>query len=174
MRHQSAFEIGLDNKHLIFTLYNFCQKKGCHSKARKVRSKEILDKFWQWVSSFHVLVGSKLGKAINYALNNRTGLMNFLLDGRCALSNNLAERSIRPTTIGRKNWNFSASTRGATANGIVYSLVETAKENGIHPTEYFEFLFEHLPNLSSLSALEAYLVYTRLLSAYFLSIVTWS
>lgn len=87
-------------------------------------------------------------------------LMNFLLDGRCVLSNNFAERSIYPTTVGRKDWNFSASVRGATANGIVYSLVDIAKANGINPTKYFEFLFEQLPNLSNLSdssVLEDYL-----------------
>lgn len=155
----SKAEEGIAFCDALFNVEREIQKLSPDEKyqARKVKSKEILDKFWKWMSSFHVLVGSKLGKAINYALNNRTGLMNFLLDGRCALSNNLAERSIRPTTVGRKNWNFSASTRGATANGIVYSLVETAKENGIQPTKYFEFLFEHLPNLSSLSNLEAYL-----------------
>jgi transposase len=126
-------------------------------RIRNVKSKSILNQFWQWISSFPVLEGSKLGKAIGYVINNRSGLMNFLRDGRCTISNNLAERSIRPTTVGRKNWNFSTSTRGAIANGIVYSLVETAKENGINPTKYFEFLFEHLPNLSDLSNLEAYL-----------------
>lgn len=124
------------------------------------KSKPIIDKFWEWIRSFHALGGSKLGKAVGYALNNKTGLMNFLLDGRCAISNNIAERSIRPTTVGRKNWNFSASERGATANGIVYSLVDTAKANGIAPTRYFEYLFEKLPNLTienDLSVLEDYL-----------------
>lgn len=127
---------------------------------RNEKSKPILDRFWQWISSFHVLSGSKLGEAIGYALNHRTGFMNFLLDGRCTISNNLAERSICTTTIGRKNWHFSVSQRGAIANGIVYSLVETAKANGINPTKYFEFLFERLPNLDNLSdsvVLEGYL-----------------
>lgn len=100
---------------------------------RDKKAKPLLDQSWKWISSFHSLSGSNLGKAVGYALNNRNGLMNFLLDGRCALSNNLAERSIRPTTIGRKNWNFSASLRGATASGIVYSLVATAKANGLIP-----------------------------------------
>lgn len=90
--------------------------------------------------------------------------MNFLLDGRCALSNNIAERSIRPTTVGRKNWNFSASERGAIANGIVYSLVDTAKANGIIPRKYFEFLFEKLPNLVNISdpvVIEEYLPWAK-------------
>lgn len=129
-------------------------------KEREAKSKPVLDAFWNWIESFPVLSGSKLGKAVGYALNNKQGLMNFLLDGRCAISNNIAERSIRVTTIGRKNWNFSTSKRGAEANGIVYSLIETAKANHINPQKYFEFLFEKLPNLTdelNLSVLEDYL-----------------
>jgi len=133
-------------------------------KIRNNRAREILERFWNWIASFNALRGSKLGKAINYALNNKSGLMNFLLDGRCALSNNIAERSIRPTTVGRKNWNFSASERGAMANGIVYSLVDTAKANGIIPKKYFELLFEKLPSLPNISdpvVLEDYLPWAK-------------
>ncbi|WP_270829076.1 IS66 family transposase [Enterococcus faecalis] len=129
-------------------------------RERQLKSKPLLDEFWNWLGSFPTLNGSKLGKAVDYALNNKNGLMNFLLDGRCAISNNVAERNIRTTTIGRKNWNFSTSKKGAEANGIVYSLIETAKANGINPQKYFEFLFEKLPNLTdnlSSSVLEDYL-----------------
>lgn len=131
---------------------------------RLAKSQPILDEFWQWIESFIALPGSKLGKAVNYALNMKAGLMNFLKDGRCALSNNLAERSIRPTTIGRKNWHFSASERGATANGIAYSIIETAKANNLVPVKYLEYLFTHLPNLedsSNSKALEAYLPWSE-------------
>lgn len=129
-------------------------------RERQLKSKPLLDEFWNWLGSFPTLNGSKLGKAVDYALNNKNGLMNFLLDGRCAISNNVAERNIRTTTIGRKNWNFSTSKKGAEANGIVYSLIETVKANGINPQKYFEFLFEKLPNLTdnlSSSVLEDYL-----------------
>ena len=70
--------------------------------------------------------------------------MTFMRDGCCSLSNNLVERSIRPTTIGRKNWLFSASERGAVANGIAYGIIETAKANGLIPTKYLECLFGQL------------------------------
>lgn len=66
-------------------------------------------------------------------------------DGRIELDNNRAERSIKPFVIGRKNWLFAASTRGATTSAIAYSLVETAKENGLNPFFYLQFLFEKLP-----------------------------
>jgi transposase len=133
-------------------------------EVREEKSKPILNKFWSWLESFYALPKSKLGKAVTYAFNHRQGFMNFLLDGHCAISNNIAERSIRPITIGRKNWNFSTSIRGAKANGVAYSIIETAKANGLNPSKYFEYLFTHLPNLvdiSKKSTLEAYLPWTE-------------
>jgi hypothetical protein len=73
--------------------------------------------------------------------------MNFLLDGRLELSNNRAERSIRPFAVGRNNWLFSYSAKGANASAVAYSIVETALANGLVPMLYFQFLFETLPNI---------------------------
>ena len=73
--------------------------------------------------------------------------MNVYLDGRLSISNNLAERSIRPFTIGRNNWLFAYSKKGAHSSAVVYSIVETAKANGLVPMAYLQFLFERLPNL---------------------------
>jgi len=69
--------------------------------------------------------------AIAYSLNQKQWLMNIYLDGRLAISNNFAESSIRPFTIGRNNWLFSFSSKGAQASSIIYSLVETAKAAGL-------------------------------------------
>ena len=154
----------------------FCQKlfeiekraKDVSSEERyEMRQKEavpLLHGFWKWIESFTVLTGSKLGKAVNYAVNHKEGFMNFLLDGNCVISNNLAERSIRPTTIGRKNWLFSKSLRGAVANGLSYSIVQTAKLNGLSPTKYLTYLFEKLPNepkIKNPEALDAYLPWSK-------------
>ncbi len=65
---------------------------------------------------------------------------NYLLDGRCALSNNVAENAIRPFTVGRKNWLFSDTPKGADASAMVYSLVETAKANGVNVYAYLQYL----------------------------------
>lgn len=92
-----------------------------------------------------ILPKSKLGAAFTYAFNQKEGLMNYLLDGNCAISNNLAENSIRPFTIGRKNWLFSGSPKGATASAGIYSLVETAKANGLNPTKYIQFILSDIP-----------------------------
>lgn len=71
----------------------------------------------------------------------------FLLDGRLEIDNNRSERSIKPFIIGRKNWLFSNTPRGAKASAIIYSIVETTKENGLNPFNYLCYLFEKLPNI---------------------------
>jgi hypothetical protein len=63
------------------------------------------------------------------------------------LSNNRAERTLRPFTVGRKNWLFSYCARGAKASAIVYSIIETAQANGLVPFMYLNYLFETLPNI---------------------------
>ena len=83
---------------------------------------------------------------IPYALSQKKYLENVFLDGRCELSNNRAERGIRPFTIGRKNWLFSITPKGAETSAIVYSIVRTAIENNLNPYKYLEYLFEELPN----------------------------
>ena len=73
--------------------------------------KPILEAFWCWLESLNVLKGSALGKAVTYAMNQRPFMENYLLDGRCAISNNAAENAIRPFTVGRKNWLFADAQR---------------------------------------------------------------
>lgn len=77
------------------------------------------------------------------------GLTCYLQDGHCDVSNNTAENSIRPFTVGRKNWLFSNSPKGAKASAIVYSLIETAKANDLDPERYLKYLFEKLPNTAN-------------------------
>ncbi len=123
------------------------------SEARKIqrqeRSKPVLEAFWSWVeiNKDNCLPKSKLFKAFNYAINQKEGLMNFLKDGNIAISNNLAENSIRPFTIGRKNWLFSGSPEGADASAAVYSVIETAKANNINPYDYLVYIFKFLPGV---------------------------
>ena len=91
--------------------------------------KPILEAFWCWIENLKVLSGSALGKAVTYAKNQKQYMENYLLDGRCALSNNAAENAIRPFTVGRKNWLFADTPKGASASAAVYSIIETAKVN---------------------------------------------
>ncbi|SDK86771.1 Transposase IS66 family protein, partial [Clostridium cochlearium] len=69
------------------------------------------------------------------------------LDGRCEISNNRAERAIKPFVIGRKNFLFSKSPKGAQASAVVYSIIETAKANNLNTFYYLTYLFEKLPNI---------------------------
>jgi hypothetical protein len=119
-------------------------------QARQVRSRPVLDAFRAWLKTqkTQVLPKSSFGQAINYCLSQWDKLIAFLQDGRLELDNNRSERSIKPFVIGRKNWLFANTPRGARASAITYSIIETAKENGLNPFQYLSYLFEKLPNLN--------------------------
>jgi len=121
-------------------------------KQRNLYLKPLSKSFFEWANSEFSkskLPNTLFGKALTFAMNQKEFLMNVFLDGRLELSNNLAENSIRPFVIGRKNWLFCSSTKGAKASATVYSVIETAKANGLKPLAYLKFLFEALPNLQS-------------------------
>ena len=80
-----------------------------------------------------------------YALDQWKYLEHYLLDGRLEISNNRAERSIKPFVIDRKNFLFANTPRGAQASAIIFSLIETAKENGLNPYDYLVYIFSHAP-----------------------------
>ena len=107
----------------------------------------VWDAYLVWLKKVKPLPQSALGKAVTYSLNQWKYLQNYMLDGRCEISNNRAERSIKPFVIARKNFLFANTTRGATASAITFSLIETAKENNLNPFEYLKYIFEELPNI---------------------------
>ena len=117
--------------------------------ARNERSKPILEKFKVWLDreSGLTLPKSTLGKAFTYCRNQWPKLIAFLDDGRLEIDNNRAERSIKPFVIGRKNWMFSNTSRGAKTSAVIYSIVETAKENGLDPFVYLKYVFEQINNI---------------------------
>ena len=115
-------------------------------KKRLELAKPILDEFYAWLKSSNAIPQSALGKAVNYTLGQWKYLVNYLKDGRCEISNNRAERSIKPFVIGRKNFLFADTVRGARASAIVYSIIETAKENCLNPMKYLTYIFEKMPN----------------------------
>ena len=120
-------------------------------EQRLQRSKPVLEAFLAWLekTSAECVQQSHLGKAVSYCLKHWKELNNFLLDGRLELSNNRAERSIKPFVIGRKNFLFCITPRGARASATTYSIVESAKENGLKPFEYLKYLFTELPNAAA-------------------------
>lgn len=116
---------------------------------RLEEAKPVVEAYFSWVKSIEdkVVPKSLIGQAVIYSLNQEKYLRNYLLDGRLELSNNRAERSIKPFVIGRNNWLFSNTPRGADASAIIYSIIETAKENNLNPFPYLEYLFKRLPNM---------------------------
>jgi transposase len=119
---------------------------------RKIQSVPIVEKFKAWLDeqANQALPKSGFGEAVGYCLNQWTKLTAFLTDGRLELDNNLAERTIKPFVIGRKNWLFANTPKGAQTSALLYSIVETAKENDLIPYEYLKFLFQRLPTIDAM------------------------
>ena len=117
-------------------------------RERQEKSKPILDEFERWLALRREDVPPKslLGKAITYASNQWPRLVPYIDHSCVTMDNNMAENTIRPFVIGRKNWLFSGSPKGAAASAAIYSLIETAKANGLEPYWYFRHLLEKLPD----------------------------
>lgn len=128
-------------------------------RTRQEQSVPLLGKFKTWLDDavLRVTPKSLLGKAIRYALNEWDYLIGYCRDGRLRIDNNLAENAIRPFVIGRKNFLFSDTPDGATASANLYSLVETAKANGLEPYAYFCHLMQELPKAKTHAELDALL-----------------
>lgn len=134
-------------------------------RLRQEKLKPLMKEFFNWCrqNKATVLPGSKLGKAISYSLKHQETFENVLLDGHLELSNNKAERAVKSLVMGRGHWLFSQSFAGAKASGIILSLIETAKRNGLDPEKYLKYLLEKLPNEKDLESntLEAYLPWQK-------------
>jgi len=119
--------------------------KQIHNRRLKDQ-KPVIEGFLAWIKQVNPGSNGKLKKAITYVLNREDFLMTYLEDGRCSLSNNLSENSIRPVTVGRKNWLFSDTPEGASANALYLTIVEMAKAYDINLYDYLKYLLEHRPN----------------------------
>ena len=148
-----AAKVALDYCNRLFAVER--QLKGMSAEDRYQKrlqlSKPILDEFHAWLKRQRQLAlpKSAFGQAIAYCLNQWDDLNHYLLDGRLEIDNNRAERSIKPFVIGRKNFLFSNTPRGAKSSAIIYSVIETAKENNLKPYNYLMYLFEQLPNVDT-------------------------
>jgi len=114
---------------------------------RQEKSNQILDTFKDWLDAKQPLTPPKalLGQAISYTLANWQKLVIYIEDGRLRPDNNLVENDIRPFVVGRKNWLFAGSPDGARARATFFTLIETAKANGLEPYAYLRYIFEKLP-----------------------------
>jgi transposase len=128
---------------------------------RQKEAVPILEEFKKWLDARVEKVPPKslLGKAIHYTLNQWHRLIQYTTDGIIRPDNNLVENAIRPFVVGRKNWLFSDTVQGARASALIYSLIETAKSNGLEPFWYLKYLFEHLPEAMTEDDFRALLPY---------------
>ena len=127
-------------------------------EKRNDKVRPLVDAFFAWIhataSDRTLYVSDATRKGLNYCLNQEVYLKVFLEDGEVAIDNNQTEGTIRPFTVGRKNWVMIDTVSGAKASAVIYSLVETAKANGLNPYYYFEYLLTELPKLKEFNSPE--------------------
>ena len=110
-------------------------------KERQKIIKPLIDEFFAWLEPLPVSGKNKLAEAIGYAKNEKAYLYTFLENGNVPIDNNRAENAIRPFAVGRKNWLFSNTARGAECSAALYSIVSTAQANGLDAEKYLTELF---------------------------------
>jgi transposase len=114
--------------------------------VRQERSKPLVDELGRWLREQYgrVSPNGKIGKAIAYSLNCWDALGRFLDDGRLCMSNNAAERAMRPVATGRRNWTFAGSDEGGHRAAAIYTLIETAKLNDVDPLAWLSDVLARL------------------------------
>ena len=145
----SKAAVGFQYCNKLFSLEKKCAnlKDKYRKEYRQNIMLPVLEEYFCWVNTLDPEKGSKLAEAVTYARNQKTALMAFAQHGDVPISNNLAENAIRPFAVGRKNWLFCDTVKGAESSAIVYSMVETAKANGIDPYDYLFYVLSVLPYL---------------------------
>lgn len=109
-----------------------------------------MEAFLRWLSGQELSgTSNKFNKALTCARNRQEILMTYLEDGRCSLSNNMSENSIRPVVVGRRNCLFSDTVDGAEASMGIYTIVEMAKLYGLDPYKYMKYVLERRPEYKS-------------------------
>ena len=108
--------------------------------VRQKYARPAYDGLLAWVDHHQLKSLSKpnIGKALNYAKNHLPRLESYLENGRIEIDNNQIENTIRPLALGRKNYMFAGSSKGARWAAMMYSLFASCKEQGINPREYLE------------------------------------
>jgi len=151
-------EIGLQFINLLYRIEALANKQ---NYDRGPRAKRLLDTYKKWLIKTQEIVPPKslVGKAINYTLGIWEKLYKAGVDKNFKLDNNLCENAIRPFALGRRNWLFAFTPKGATASAIIFSLIESAKLNGLNSYEYIFDLIEKLPLATKVEDFEKLLPY---------------
>ena len=140
----SSASQGLTYCNLLFGIEQEIADKTAEERyeERLRQAKPVLDAMFAWANSRTAAPKSALGKAFHYLKEQWPYLTNYLKDGRLEISNNRAERSIKPFVIDRKNFLFANTPKGATGSAVMFSLIQTAIENGLDPYKYLTWLLK--------------------------------
>jgi transposase len=135
----------------LYIIENNLREMDLNDKDFVSRRKElvlpIFEKFKNWLDKkvLQVPGETKIGKAVSYALGEWAKLIRYVEEAFLTPDNNVSENAIRPFVVGRKNWLFSNTPNGAHASACIYSLIESAKANGLEPYRYLRYIFNRLP-----------------------------
>lgn len=152
-------QLALSKIQKLYAIESVARQKETKEEAYQHRLKhapKVLEDYKAWLEkeSQRLPPSSAIAKAIQYSLNQWDKLVQYLKSPELQLDNNRAERAIKPFVIGRKNWLFSNTGNGAKSSAVLYSIIETAKANGLIPYEYLVKLFEELPKRNTEDRLE--------------------
>lgn len=117
-------------------------------KVRQTSVAPLVDELFAYIHELDdsdMIFTERMKTAITYAVNQESHLKVFLEDGNICIDNGFAERIIRSYSVGRANWLFADTIMGAEVNALVYSVVETAKANGVNVQLYLKYLLEEMP-----------------------------
>ena len=133
---------------LLYKIESECAEMALEERrdVRQLRSRPILDKIFERLEELKAvtLPSEPLRKAVDYALNQRLALYRYLEDGWLKPDNNTAENAIRPLALGRKNWLFAGSERGAQATALFLGLIQSCKACGVNPYLYFDDMLRRI------------------------------
>lgn len=144
----SPAEIGLEYCNKLFFIEKTLKELSTDERQQRILDQEpkIRENFWKWIETVNPACVSKLEKAVNYALNHKVTLMNYLQDGRCEISNNAAERRAKSYAIGRKAFLFHTSENETGASAVMYSIIETAKAYNLNVFQYLYIALLYMPD----------------------------
>ena len=129
------------------------------TRIRQEEAVPQLASLYEWASTMQhgTMPSGKLGEALSYLITQWPKLVRYVEDPRLAIDTNLAENAIRPFALGRRNWLFADTVKGAKASAALYSIVSTARANGLEPYAYLRRLFAELPKAKTVEDFEAML-----------------
>jgi transposase len=151
VHHATASPLALEAMHKIAALYQIeddirGKPPDLRLQARQSRAGPLLDQFYRWAQATlqQISKKSELSSAIRYALSRWSALTRYRDDGRIEIDNNAAERALRVVALGRKNYLFAGSDAGGERAAAIYSLLGSAKLNGLDPQAYLRYVLERI------------------------------